>query len=257
MSPARYEVRGERGFLDAGWLQARFSFSFGNYVHPRGGRFGPVLALNEDLVQPATGFPMHPHRDLEIFMLPRRGAIAHEDSLGGREIVRVGQALMMRAGHGIRHSQFNASGTEVDHHLQLWIEPARHGLAPHAALKDLGPLRFGKWQRLAAPQGEVAPFTVAQQARVFLGAASASEPLVLSLREGEAAYPHVIEGACTAYLRAGRTPGLAGGDALAVESLAGTSLLRPEGDRSEFLLVTFPASLLLRNRTSAEVRAGR
>ena len=257
MSPARYQVRRERGFMDAGWLRARFSFSFGGYVHPEGDRFGPVVALNEDEVQPGTGFPMHPHRDLEIFMIPQQGAIAHEDSLGNRCTVNVGEVLMMRAGAGIRHSQFNASDAELDRHLQLWIAPDESSLPPGVQLAEVGAVPCGQWHLLAAPQEEAASFALAQQARVRIGAACTGRPLPLSLAPGDAAYLHVMHGDCAVHFEDGRTERLAGGEALALEALPEAATLRAEGARAEFLLVTFSASLLLRNRTSADVRAGR
>ncbi|HYF20398.1 MAG TPA: pirin family protein [Ramlibacter sp.] len=254
---ARYEVRRERGLLQAGWLRARFSFSFGGYVHPQGDRFGPVLALNEDEVQPGTGFPMHPHRDLEIFMLPLQGAIAHADSLGHEATVRAGQVLMMRAGSGIRHSQFNASDTELDRHLQLWIEPEQAALPPKVQLADIGEVPAGRWRLVAGAGGSGAPLTVAQQASVLLGVAEAGQPLPLALAQGQAAYLHTVAGSSTAHLPGARTERLGAGDALAVEALAGTALLRPDSGTASFLLVTFASSLLLRNRTSADVRVGR
>jgi len=257
MNTARYEVRRERGLLEAGWLRARFSFSFGGYVHPRGDRFGPVLALNEDEVQPGTGFPMHPHRDLEIFMIPRQGAIAHEDSLGNRCTVHTGQVLMMRAGSGIRHSQFNASGEVPDRHLQLWIAPDQAGLPPGVELRDVPPVPCGQWHLLAAPAGEAATFQVAQQARVSLGAACEGKSLDLRLAQGEAAYLHVMDGACAVHLPDARAERLEPGEALAIEDLPEGARLEAAGERTELLLVAFSASLLLRKRTSADVLAGR
>lgn len=257
MSSALYEIRRERGLLDAGWLRARFSFSFGGYRHPQGDRFGPVLALNEDEVQPGTGFPMHPHRDLEIFMIPREGSIAHEDSLGNRCRVNEGQVLMMRAGRGIRHSQFNVSGTALDRHLQLWIEPAEAGLTPGIELRSVPEIPCGTWHLLAAPTGEDATFEVAQQARILFGATCSGNALGLRLAAGEAAYLHVMAGDCAIHLPDGRIERLARGEALAIETLPAGARLEAGGTRAELLLVTFPASLLLRKPTSADVRAGR
>jgi redox-sensitive bicupin YhaK (pirin superfamily) len=243
--------------MDIGWLSARFTFSFADFVHPQGDRFGPVLALNEDEVQPGAGFPEHPHRDLEILMLPLEGAIAHEDSLGGRATVRVGQVLMMRAGRGIRHSQFNASELSVDRHLQLWIEPEQRGLQPAVRLLDVPPPDCGEWRLVAAHSAGEGAFALAQQAQVRLGAACASRALALELAEGESAFLFVVHGACEAVLPGAVEP-LRPGESLAIESSPGAVLLRAAGaQRADFLSVSFPESLLLRNRTSAVVRAGR
>ena len=106
-----FEIRrsAERGTMRTDWLDARFSFSFDNYVDPHRMRFGPLLALNDDRVQPGTGFPMHPHHDLEIVMLPRSGAVEHRDNQGREMLVHPGELQWMRAGSGIRHRQWNIS----------------------------------------------------------------------------------------------------------------------------------------------------
>lgn len=245
MSGPRHTVRRERGRLDAGWLRARFSFSFGDYVHPQGGRYGPVLALNEDLVAPGTGFPMHPHRDLEIFMIPRSGAIAHADSLGGTHTVRTGQVLMLRAGTGIAHSQFNASEREVDHHLQLWIEPAQRGLPPHATLRDVGPVPCGTWHPLAAPPGVQATFALAQDARVLLGAACPQAGLLLPLPAHHAAWLHLVEGQARVRLPHAQEL-LQHGESVEIDAGAGPVRLEAVGQRADWLAVLFPASQLRR-----------
>lgn len=239
MKATVYQVRRQRGSLDAGWLKARFSFSFGGYVHPQGDRFGPVLALNEDEVQPGTGFPMHPHRNLEIFMIPLAGAIAHEDSLGNRLVVRTGEVLMMRAGSGIHHSQFNASETALDRHLQLWIEPDRSGLAPRVELQAVPAVACGHSHLLAAPQGEAGQFELAQRAQVLLGAACPGRPLVLQPAAGQAAYLHVVAGECTLRLPGGAVESLVAGEAVAIESLAQAATVEAGARRVDLLLVTF------------------
>ena len=123
------EVRpgNDRGTFTNHWLQARFSFSFGAWQQPGREGFGSLRALNEDIVQPDTGFDMHPHRDLDIFMLPLSGVVEHCDSLGNLVRVRPGQVQRMFAGSGIRHSQMNASMSELDHHLQIWLTPRQAG----------------------------------------------------------------------------------------------------------------------------------
>jgi redox-sensitive bicupin YhaK (pirin superfamily) len=251
----RYHVRHERGLLDAGWLRARFSFSFGGYEHPQGDRFGPLVALNEDEVQPGSGFPWHTHRDLEILMLPLAGQIANEDSLGLRHTFGPGEVLMMRAGSGIRHSQFNPSNEVLDRHLQVWIAPAVTGLPPRVQLRQLPPPKLGEWRLVAAPEGESALFTLAQQARVCLGAAGEGRPLELVLAPGDAAFVHLVAGSSEAILPGG-VERLMAGEALAIESTPAPITLRAVGQGAEFVVVAFPASLLLRNRTNAVVRAG-
>jgi redox-sensitive bicupin YhaK (pirin superfamily) len=130
MKPDAFQIRRatDRGHFANDWLEARFSFSFGSWHDPRWPRFGPLLAINEDRVQPERGFAMHPHDNLEILMLPRRGRIEHRDNFGGHAVIAPGELLFMRAGTGIRHSQMNPSVDEIDHHFQIWLAPRTAGL---------------------------------------------------------------------------------------------------------------------------------
>ena len=251
-----YEIRRQRGSLRTSWLDARFSFSFGPYDDPDWRDFGPLAALNEDVVQPGTGFAMHPHRDLDIFMIPRHGAIAHEDSLGNRLQLAPGEVLMMRSGSGIRHSQMNPSATQLDHHFQLWLEPPAAGLAPAIELRRFDDARPGQWVPLASEHGSAGAFRLAQPARICIGAASAGEALALHLAPGTSAYLHVMEGRCTADID-GRREHLAGGEALVAYELREAATLRGAGADARFLLVLVPSSRVLRNRTRAETRAGK
>jgi len=249
-------VRRERGRLTTSWLDARFSFSFGAYVDPAWPGFGPLAALNEDIVQPGTGFAMHPHSDLDIFMIPWRGTIAHEDSLGNACRVQPGQVLMMRAGSGIRHSQMNPSASELDHHFQVWLSAPAPGMQPVVSLRSFAPAPTGVWRHIATRTGEDGSFELSQEASLAIGSASGGTPLHLTLDAASSAYVHVLEGACTAAMGA-TSERLAAGDALVVyESPQPVAFLADAGE-ARLLLVLVPSSRVLRNRTRAEMRAGR
>lgn len=45
----------ERGLVSFGWLDAKYSFSFGNYFNPDKMNFGALRVLNDDTIAPAMG----------------------------------------------------------------------------------------------------------------------------------------------------------------------------------------------------------
>lgn len=119
-----------RFHADHGWLNSRFSFSFAEYYDPGNLRFGPLRVLNDDIVQPGTGFGTHPHREMEIVTVVLGGELQHEDSTGNKGIIRYGEIQRMSAGTGILHSEVNPSSEHPVNFLQLWIEPSERGLTP-------------------------------------------------------------------------------------------------------------------------------
>jgi redox-sensitive bicupin YhaK (pirin superfamily) len=117
------------GGADHGWLKAKHHFSFANYYDPQRMSWGSLRVWNDDEIQSQTGFPPHPHADMEIITYVREGAITHEDSLGNRGRTEAGDVQVMSAGSGIRHSEFNLEPVTTTL-FQIWIEPTRRGEAP-------------------------------------------------------------------------------------------------------------------------------
>jgi quercetin 2,3-dioxygenase len=120
----------QRGKADFGWLQANFSFSFGNYFNPENVQFGMLRVLNDDTIAAGNGFGTHPHANMEIITIPLEGALQHRDSMGNEGVIRFGEVQVMSAGTGIEHSEMNASATERAKTLQLWVFPEQENVTP-------------------------------------------------------------------------------------------------------------------------------
>jgi len=117
------------GGADHGWLKAKHHFSFAEYYDPSRVHWGNLRVWNDDTIAPNTGFPPHPHRDMEIITYVRKGAITHQDNLGNHGRTEAGDVQVMSAGTGIMHSEYNRE-REDTRIFQIWIQPTRRGHAP-------------------------------------------------------------------------------------------------------------------------------
>jgi redox-sensitive bicupin YhaK (pirin superfamily) len=182
----------ERGHNKLSWLDSRFTFSFDQYYDPEHVQFRSLRVINEDVVAPASGFPTHPHRDMEILTWILEGALEHRDSSGGSGVIRPGELQHMTAGRGVMHSEFNPSPKDPTHLLQIWILPERRGLDPsyeQLAFKD-AELR-GKFNLVAGPQ---APITIRQDANLFIARLDKNTKAEYSLATGRHAWVQVARG---------------------------------------------------------------
>lgn len=222
-----------RGHEQAGWLDSRHTFSFGSYYDAGWMGFGALRVINEDRVDPGAGFAPHRHANMEILSYVLDGALAHRDSSGGGGVIGRGELQWMSAGHGVEHSEFNASQTDPVHFLQIWLQPDRVNAEPAYAQRAATPERDpGAWELLASPGGAEASLAIRQDARlhgVLLPNAATTESMMVA---GRRYWLHVAQGEIEANGRA-----LASGDALGFVDEAGP--LRLVG------LGTTPADVLL------------
>lgn len=159
----------DRGITNWGWLDSRHTFSFGDYRDPNHVHFRALRVINDDKIAPGGGFPMHPHRDMEIVTVVLAGALEHKDSLGNGSVIRPGEVQRMTAGAGILHSEFNPSVDKPVHLLQIWILPDRHGLTPgyeQTAFPDTD--RRGRLLLVASSDGRDGSVTINQDANLYV-----------------------------------------------------------------------------------------
>ena len=120
----------ERGHRKYDWLDTRYSFSFSDYYDPRRINFGTLRVLNQDIIEPGKGFPMHSHDNMEIVTIILEGSLEHKDSIGNHGIIKKDDVQRMSAGSGVTHSEFNHSKKEKVHLLQIWIFSKEEDIKP-------------------------------------------------------------------------------------------------------------------------------
>ena len=172
-----------------GWLDAKHHFSFASYHDPKRMGWGALRVWNDDTIAPGTGFPPHPHADMEIITYVREGAITHRDNLGNEGRTEAGDVQVMSAGSGITHSEYNMeSGTTRI--FQIWIIPDQHGKAPSWGAKPFPRgERSGRFVALASGfenDGDALPLRT--DARVLGATLKAGESTEYALAEGRHAY---------------------------------------------------------------------
>jgi redox-sensitive bicupin YhaK (pirin superfamily) len=189
----------ERGYAHHGWLESWHSFSFSDYRDPEHVHFGPLRVINEDIVQPGTGFGTHGHRDMEILTYVLSGTLRHRDSMGHGEDIRYGEVQVMSAGTGVQHSEVNPSPDEAVHLLQIWIIPDRQNLTPGYQQK-LFPQedKLARWCLLASPDATQGSLLIHQDARVFAARLNGAEALDYPVAAGRKIYLHVANGSLQA-----------------------------------------------------------
>ncbi len=172
-----------------GWLEAYHHFSFADYHDPQRMNWGPLRVWNDDTIAPKSGFPPHPHKDMEIITYVRKGAITHKDSLGNQGRTVAGDVQVMSAGSGIQHSEYNMED-EATQIFQIWILPTSKGAPPSWGTRPFPKgERAGKFVTLASGMaGEADALPIRTNARVLGASLKAGESVTYALGNGRSAY---------------------------------------------------------------------
>ncbi|MEP6784543.1 MAG: pirin family protein [Sphingomonadales bacterium] len=176
------------GAANHGWLDAHHHFSFAGYYDPKRMSWGPIRVWNDDTIAPGSGFPAHPHSDMEIITYVRSGAITHKDSMGNTGRTEAGDVQVMSAASGVQHSEWNAED-EATTLFQIWIEPNVRGGDPAWGAKPFPKdNRSGKFAVLASGFGEPDALPIRTDARVMGATLKAGESLTHEVGPGRRAY---------------------------------------------------------------------
>ena len=224
----------DRGHANHGWLESYHSFSFADYHDPKHRGYSVLRVINEDRVQPGSGFGTHSHRDMEIITYVLEGALGHKDSIGNASTIAPGDVQRMSAGTGVRHSEYNHDEAGVTHFLQIWILPNKIGTPPSYEQKHFpAEEKRDRLRLIVSPDGREGSVSMQQEALLYAGLFDGAESARLDIPARRLGYVHVARGGV-------RVNGqrLAAGDALKTGS---GKLLIDGGQAGEVLVFDLPA----------------
>jgi redox-sensitive bicupin YhaK (pirin superfamily) len=188
----------DRHFSDFGWLKTYWLFSFSNYYDPHNIQFGALRVFNDDIVEPGTGFPTHPHEEMEIVTIVFQGEMTHEDSMGNKTVIKSGDVQRMSAGTGLTHSEFNLSDVPV-HFYQIWIYPDKRGLSP---TYDQRTFTSSDWKNrlfpVASGQGKPGAVTFHTDATIYRCDLDKGRELTFGNTAGRRIFVYVTKGSVSA-----------------------------------------------------------
>lgn len=182
------------GSSNLGWLKSKFHFSFADYYNPNNIQFGALRVINDDLVEPKTGFDTHPHRNMEIISYVIDGELTHGDSMGNKNTISRGHVQYMSAGTGVYHSEHNL-GENILRFLQIWILPNQAGHKP-----NYGDFRFNwedrknHWLHMVSGLEDHAPIQINQDVNIYSLELEQGKEISFPVKEGRQAYVVQIEG---------------------------------------------------------------
>lgn len=221
----------ERGYAEfGGWLKSRHTFSFSDYYDPQFMGFRDLRVINQDWIAKDSGFPTHPHRDMEIITYVLKGTVEHKDSLGNIGQIQAGEIQTMHAGTGIRHSEYNPSKTEELQLFQIWIMPDVAGAQPGYTQQSFNrEQKLNQLKLLVSKDGRLGSQKINQDVDLYASVLEVGKEQEFAIRAGRGAWVQLAEGELEVNGKV-----LKSGDGLAVQD---ESLLKIKAlKETEFLL---------------------
>ncbi|MEQ5184997.1 pirin family protein [Providencia alcalifaciens] len=120
------------GKADYGWLQARYTFSFGHYFDPDLMGFKTLKVLNQEVLAPDNAFQprVYPHVDIVNIIL--QGQAEYRDNVGNTVSAKAGECVSFSPRPDLSYSEHNISETTPLTRLQLWLNacPQQESMPP-------------------------------------------------------------------------------------------------------------------------------
>lgn len=186
----------ERGLGEMDWLHSQHSFSFADYHDPAHMGFGPLRVINEDQIQPGTGFGTHGHRDMEILSYILEGELEHKDDMGNGSIIRPGEIQRMSAGTGVRHGESNPSADTRNRFFQIWILPEKTGIEPGYEQKEIPKgAREGKLCLIGSREGRENSVTIHQDVELYSSILTPGDSVTHEIAAGRGVWVQLASGA--------------------------------------------------------------
>jgi hypothetical protein len=253
----------DRYHFKTDWLSTYWHFSFDHYNDPANESFGPLRVFNDDVIQPAGGFPFHSHREMEIVTYIIEGQLEHKDSMGNVGLISPGEIQRMSAGTGVRHSEYNASKAKPAHLIQLWIFPAKDGLAPSWEQKQFSladrqgkllPIALpvdairknGSGKKAAAGKDDAHAVRIYQDATIYTSSLAPGQSVTHDLAKGRRAYLFLIGGDLdvSAAGASAKAEKLHAGDQGRITAVSKITLAAPKSSNgaapADFMLIDLP-----------------
>lgn len=185
------------GRSNLGWLRSIFHFSFAEYYNPENINFGKLRVINDDLIEPGSGFGLHPHKDMEIISYIVDGELTHGDNMGNKNTVSRGQVQYMSAGTGVYHSEHNL-GKKTARLLQIWILPDKTGYKPnYGDYRFNWDARHNKWLHMVSSKDGNAPIKINQDMNIYALELDRDKEISFPVHKGRQVYLLQVEGSST------------------------------------------------------------
>ena len=226
-----------RGAANFGWLDSKHSFSFGQYYDPNHMGFRNLRVINEDKVLPSKGFGTHGHRDMEIISYVISGELAHKDSMGNGSTIVRGDVQRMSAGTGVRHSEFNASNSELVHFLQIWILPNQSGHTPGYEERNFAGERHNQLRLMVSGDSSADALHINSDIQLFGSELDAEQSVTHAFAAGRHGWVQVVKGSLTVS-DGSLSHTLEAGDGLGIANVGQVTLTA--STECEFLLFDLP-----------------